>query len=926
MAKQQMYQQFIYKIHSTRIFKAKGNLKISLDEARKNGEIISLADSDTLREIDIINGYNRIAISNEIKSYKSTIKQLKKQPKSASNSRKIRELYKKLDEIQHKMDYISIIMDNPDDIDRLNKGFKINDIPYHRLVGTTNGVKKSIIVYAPMINNNQHNIYDALTAHMDNGRNKEIELVPAKFEAYKALTCSASVPVTNPKGVLVVDDLTVICKEHVIKLDDSDDSKLEPVLTEPSDPEEIEIIDSDGYGLICPKLSKTWGADMLEEYIPSGFCIRNSFCKGMVFTFDFHDFARTIANKETVQDVWGNVHNISDIDLILTTSMLKLWDSYDSIDDYLSKCEQNNYTFSVTKVCPEKLENERNMNYQFLQSYQLTDDEIAELLEPTIREVKEVINGDIDKTILFLKGAASDNDVNLNDNDYVIQSLMINPHMATDPYIINRINYMIKKKINEAKIGVIKVHGNYAVISGDPYALCQKIFGCNINNDDYGLLRAGQMYSKYWVDDGVSQVVCFRAPMSCHNNLRIMNVTSDDTMAYWYRYMTTINILNCHDSVTAASNGADKDGDCFITTDNPILLRNTRQTKTIMCAQKKAKKAIITEDNLRQSNKNGFGDDIGKITNRITTMYDVQSKYPINSIEYKTLDYRIMCGQLLQQNAIDKVKGIVSKLMPKFWYDKHSVLINKEKDDELEIEKKLFNQSILADKKPYFMCYIYPSDMTTYKNFVGNSEIKCRMLFQKSISELKNSSALSEDENEFLEWYNKMMPYGLNNCVMNRICWSVENEFNNYVTDIKKSTPFDYTIMKQSIEYSQYDYRRYKEIYREYMREMSEYSTMANKYRLDSEETSIQKNIITSRYKVECDKICSVESIQCDILLDLCYRSEKSKKFVWDMCGSTIVNNLLRDNDNKISYYVKNNNGDIEYCGIKYDKKTKEVI
>lgn len=92
--------------------------------------------------------------------------------------------------------------------------------------------------------------------------------------------------------------------------------------------------------------------------------------------------------------------------------------------------------------------------------------------------------------------------------------------------------------------------------------------------------------------------------------------------------MTTINILNCHDSVApkVAENGADKDGDCFITTDNPVILRNTRETKSYYVCSKKAEKVIITEENLRQSNKNGLEDEIGRITNRITTMYDVQAK------------------------------------------------------------------------------------------------------------------------------------------------------------------------------------------------------------------------------------------------------------------------------------------------------------
>ena len=47
-----------------------------------------------------------------------------------------------------------------------------------------------------------------------------------------------------------------------------------------------------------------------------------------------------------------------------------------------------------------------------------------------------------------------------------------------------------------------------------------------------------------------------------------------------------------------------------------------------------------------QSNIDSFGDDIGKTTNHITAMYDVQAQFEEGSREYEELDYRIQCGQL----------------------------------------------------------------------------------------------------------------------------------------------------------------------------------------------------------------------------------------------------------------------------------------
>ena len=93
-------------------------------------------------------------------------------------------------------------------------------------------------------------------------------------------------------------------------------------------------------------------------------------------------------------------------------------------------------------------------------------------------------------------------------------------------------------------------------------------------------------------------------------------------------------------------------------TDNSVLVDNIRPTKTIFCVQRNAEKVVPSEDTQVASNLASFGDDIGKTTNKVTAMYDVKSLFEPGSLEYDILEYRIMSGQLYQQNCIDKIKGI----------------------------------------------------------------------------------------------------------------------------------------------------------------------------------------------------------------------------------------------------------------------------
>ena len=94
-------------------------------------------------------------------------------------------------------------------------------------------------------------------------------------------------------------------------------------------------------------------------------------------------------------------------------------------------------------------------------------------------------------------------------------------------------------------------------------------------------------------------------------------------------------------------------GDTNMCTDNPILLKRTENDRTIICAQRKAEKIVPTEADIIAANKLAFNDDIGTITNYVTSMFEVQAGFEPGSPEYETLSYRIMCGQHYQQNTID---------------------------------------------------------------------------------------------------------------------------------------------------------------------------------------------------------------------------------------------------------------------------------
>lgn len=909
MSKHLTSQQYVFKIHTSRLRRAKWNLQLTTNQARENQELIALSESQIMRFIDEINGITNPEL--HISEIKKQIKELKYEKNLAISRPKIKKLYSELDTYQFKKDYVCVIIDSNKDYHKIYKnGFKINGITYRRLLGTTGGVKNNTIVF---VNNN---LLPELNRRIDNGRNLSMKFTPAKLEAYKSLVCSSSTPVSYPKGVVVVHDCKTHFKSDVIELDDTG-------LDQPSmkyiKDKEIELNDSDGYGLAMPSLMKRWGEEIGEDFILPACVIRNSFCKGAVFPIDFQSFAKNNGFKEIV-DVWGNTYKIDEVELILTESMLKLWDSYSSIEDYLSNCTKHNYTFAITKSSEEKLENIRTMNYQFLQSYEFTDEQIDKLITPTVSEIKDILSDDYRKTILYSKGIGlSENNIQRLDNSWST-ALMIEPKMFNDPFIKQQVYTMIRKRINDAKVGVLKMPANYSIVSGDPYSLCQSMFGMDVT----GLLKAGQVYSKYWIDNNIDKIVSFRAPMTSHNNIRVLDVVHNEQMDEFYKYMVTPTIFNSWDTCADAMNGMDKDGDAVINTSFPLLVENTKKLPAIICVQRKAPKCIPTEDDFMSSNISSFGNAVGEVTNRITSMFEVQANFNKDSREYRILDYRIKCGQLYQQNQIDKTKGIEAKDMPDKWY---SWIANKLSKANTSSEKKeyWFNRRLLADKKPYFMQYIYPKERVLLNDYIKKNDEKCFMRFRMSLEDLISKKNKSKEEQKFVDCYHQRFPVGTAPCTINKICWKIEELF-DLDASFKQDNEFDYSILKCNIGYSKQLYGKIKTIYDRYRKELSNYMQIAKSERIKSEDRQIQKYLLKEQFKRKCLEQCPNEEILCDIVVDLCYsKSKNSKQFAWDICGDMFIQNLLRRNNYMVSYPALDDAGDIEFDGKRFSMKTAEI-
>lgn len=915
-------QKYIYKLNSTYLDMNNYNVNLSLSDVAYNSEIvISVGHSQLIKWIEEETGTSNNYL--EVQKIRRQIKDLKKLENTPENQLNIKQKYDELYKFQFEENLVSIQFDKKSHFSKCCSSLIINGKQFHRLYGTPGGLKMSTVLFI------NAEIYDSIHQKLNNGRRntkikdgEEVDVMHsvAKLEAYYALTSSTSSPVSWPK-MIVVKGTETNFDADIIEVGDKDDMP-DPCVSEPKR-KNVKIEINDGCGIMSPEYSSKINNELTKnDEIVSGICARCAFFKGMLFTFPFKEFAQDVAGKEMVVDAWGHERNVMDADIIATTSQLKLWDSYSSYEDYFENCIKNGYDFRITKVS-EELDESRNLNYQFTQSYSMTDDDIDELISPTVDEIQDIISLDPRKSIVYLAGSGLD-DRNVMKSDVVAKALMINNELIHDPYVRSRIEKMIAKKIRLAKISTIDVDGNFALISGDPYAMCEDIFGMEV----HGLLDSGEIFHKFWEDKGVQEVVCMRAPMCVAFNTVKQKIKYSEAADYWFRYIKDCIILNSWDTLRTAESGADCDGDILFTTNNKILVEKHIKLPALECDQRgavKVKSSEITEEMFEASNKRGFKSNVGSITNIGTSMLNLQANYTKNDPEYAQLEYRTICIQHFQQLVIDSVKnGFKMKPMNAMWNNLQSCLPS-EDDDENTANIKQFNKKICAYRKPFFFIYRYNTTKAEYDKYVKKVNSKLKQRYHISLDELLTKNDLSEELLREKEIYYNRCPVDMSPGTVNRIAWAVNKKFESF--NALPNVAFDKEILKSNSEYSYDQFSKVRNVYKEYRDSLKNLAKKTKYDEVDDEEDGIvNKAAIDLVFKGKFHEICSNEKVLCDILIDLLYDKPNSKGVVWDICGDTVVDNLLEKAGYMLEYpEVVEENEEFSCCRKKFKMKSLYV-
>lgn len=901
-----MQQFFTLKFSSSRLKKSGYSIDISLDNARINSEVITINNSELLRALF---RYKKIEFSQkELDNMLFLRKKLKKAENIEENRKKLEDITEKIENTLFIEDLVNIEFDNKSHYLEIIKrrGFFVNGIRFTPFMASAGMIRKNTAMF---INNNiKHPLMDIL----ENGRNESVPMVAAKFGAYFSLYSSSTLPVSFPRVAVVRDkEITTIRKVDFVTYVgvDEDDEVVE--MDYP-----LKLNAWDGQGLISPALAKQWSDELELDYTLSCAIIRAPFLKGLVTVFDMNKFASELADSPLFMDIYGGVHNIADIDLIVSESMFKLWSSYENTASYVESCHTNNLGFSVAKVNPKKESSHSRTSYQFLQVLNLDDIDIANLCEPMINWFRDISGGSPENMLLYATGENGFEPKDFKKMDASVKAILLNPALSRDKYVQEKFIKTIEKKKKESYMGSILINANYQFMIGDPYYQACHIFG--LKNPP--LLEDGQHYSEYWTKKGLDTVGAIRSPIVHHSEFNVLHLQDNEETRKWYSHIHSGIIFPANgvgiDCVLHG--GADFDGDLICTVNNPVMIKGKIPGLPIVYESQKAEKVVVdSRDDRKQveGQLNGYNSKVGFATNISSSLYTLLEEFPKGSKEYDTLAKRLKVGRVIQGEIIDGVKGLKVPPFRNHWTKYKRITEDMTPD---EAQKWKFNNSVLCEIRPSFFRFLYPHYMSKYNKELKKYNITSHLQFAKSFDEIVKAKTRTSEQEKMVadyKWYSYFLD---NNSVVNKISrymranLGLVGKYSN-----KSSQDFEYGILqKPDFPLNLYGLTKMK-FY------LEEYKSFKRGLRHDLSNSYENIDSFISYLRKECSSsVSSNEAELASYAVEVTYGEGSAMvEFVWKMFPNGVLQNIIENSSKPIKFPVQDDKGDITYLWNTYSLK-----
>ena len=919
---QNLYQ--IFKLPAS--FVVANNCKIehyTIRKAQKEGNIVSIGDNLVFQQIRYY--YEDYRDHREMFQYIQKLRYHSHVYKKQGEYTKSRILEQAITEALFVEDIINVYVDGKkSDFHKFRtKGFECNGKHYTYLCSGSGQIRRNTATFV------NSKIRDKLVETLNCGLDKKTsEYVLAKYSAYFALAFSSILWVRTPRVCVIRDFYNTLKNEKVDFICKDKDGKSiieERVM-------DIELNGADGQGLIDPEFAKLWGQDMDLPFTPCSFVARSCFIKGNLATFDFKEYAHQ-HGISTIRDRWGKEYNIDDIDVLVSESQFKTHKYYSSWDEYCSYAQKGNIHWGVARYNKHHDDDYVLANYQYIQALELSQEDIHELIQPTVEWIKAICSGETLPTLLYCFGPKT------LDAEYqkmygtaqtnAMKAVVKNVDFLQDSYIQNKIYKNITETINHAKLGKIWVRGNYQFMVADPVAQCQSALGLPVT----GLVKRDEVWSKFWTSKGVKKIDLCRSPMIDVHEHNPCDVHYSDEAEYWYQYLNSGVIFSIYDTSTFRAEDADFDGDIILSTDNPYFIKGSHKDHNIITYEKGlATPAKMTISNITKTVMKGFGTGVGGFSNTATIMYAMAAIFnkPEQKEQHDELMRRIKLLREIVGQEIDRIKGADKPSLPSEWRKRLPVSPD---DTEEEKLRKYKHNAMVVSKKPYFFRYLYPELNRRYKQFESAYNIVSQDTFGIKFKKLLKKENKTEEEKNLVRKYQKYSPLITSNCTMNKLCREFESiDFDiKFLKDDKGNKKVAHSMLptyeaKYAPQYSNEKYTFVSNLYKTYQtrKQVKYMSTIFdNLPDANLEEYLELRSEIISAIIQDLQTQLKQNGMEGEEFLFYCSRLAKNYKsfnwgFAWDILEDQIITLIPYG---KSLCPVRDPENGIEYLGNKYSLK-----
>ncbi len=583
------------------------------------------------------------------------------------------------------------------EIDENNKRTILETIRYKRLLCGSSFIRNTKEMY---VREELHNkVMEVLLTGI-----KPDALFPmdkiAKYSTYLGLASTDSIAVSMP-NICVVKDFVKKIEDafDIVKQTKSENGIFEYEVINFSDTKketEEEVNCFDGAGIVSYERAEIWAKELGLDYVPSSFQIRVlNGIKGNLYTFPVTEYIAYLEENNlqdhlVVLDLWKTLVNIKErkIDVFLTESQFKFHAMYNSFEEWKRAfdmdVEYNGHsykrTFNISEVSKNinKLKDELWSAYQPLQTLDFTDDEIVELAKPTV-SMTGLLYTDVGEFIKY-RGIAIESDIEESESEkkhykesdlvpWYYKALALDDSLQYDPYIRKKIENDLESLQRRIFMGKIILNGNYQTAIPDLLALMQHICGMPVA----GALKKGEIYSNYWNIKKVEKVSMWRNPHIACEWINAKVVNNEDTKK-WFKYQNSGIITDIYGTLALRLGTMDFDGDTIASVNSDIIYNAVERAdihtirfipyKDENAGKEKKKFHLNDFEKIMHTNKLGFQNNIGDVTNKVTVLWALYGDTK-DEEERKKISDSIKIMSAINQLIIDFVKTGIKVPIPK---------------------------------------------------------------------------------------------------------------------------------------------------------------------------------------------------------------------------------------------------------------------